>query len=254
MADEVLIEHMTWTDVRDAIAGGKRTVIVPFGAMEQHGPHMAIGTDTYLGYETAERLALALGNALVSPAISLGYSVGHLSMPGTVSLSVNTAAAVVQDVVESLAHHGFTDIVLLSSHGGNYPALDVAVPALRQTFPTVRIHSRRDFDSAIRDRAPLLAELGLDPVRVGVHAAQGETSMMLACHPELVDMLRAAEGFLGDASIRWRSEVPPPMIEMSPTGILGDARGATAALGERLLAHNVESWVRDIRSGAITGS
>jgi creatinine amidohydrolase len=60
---EVLIERMDWHDVRDAIAGGKKTVNPPLSAMEQHGPHMAIGTDTYLGYETATRLAHALGDA-----------------------------------------------------------------------------------------------------------------------------------------------------------------------------------------------
>ncbi len=86
MPEEVLIERMTWTDVRDAMAAGKRTVIVPVAAMEQHGPHMAIGTDTYLGYEISVRLAKALGDGLVAPAIGIGYSVGHLPMPGTVSI------------------------------------------------------------------------------------------------------------------------------------------------------------------------
>jgi creatinine amidohydrolase len=57
MKNEILIERMTGADVRDAIAAGKRMAIVPVAAMEQHGPHMAIGTDTYLGYEIATRLA-----------------------------------------------------------------------------------------------------------------------------------------------------------------------------------------------------
>ncbi len=89
----------------------------------------------------------------------------------------------------------------------------------------------------MRRRQALLQELALDPAKVGVHAGQGETSMMLACHPDLVGMERAVEGFTGDASIRWRSKVPPPMTETSPTGILGDARGSTAQIGEQLLAH-----------------
>lgn len=251
MQGEVLIERMTWTDVRDAIAAGKRTVIVPIGAMEQHGPHMAIGTDTYLGYEIATRLARTLGNALVAPAITIGYSVGHLPMAGTVSISEETLAAVIREVVESLIRHGFEDVVLLSSHGGNYGALNLAVPSLRRDYPQVRIHSRMDFESGLRAREALLQELGLDPAKVGVHAGQGETSMMLACHPELVDMSQAFEGFTGDASIRWRSKVPPPMTEMSPTGILGDARGATAELGERFLEYSVAEWVRAVRTGEL---
>jgi creatinine amidohydrolase/Fe(II)-dependent formamide hydrolase-like protein len=77
--------------------------------------------------------------------------------------------------------------------------------------------------------------------------------MMLACHPDLVMMERACEGFMGDASIRWKAAVPPPMDEMSPTGILGDARGATAEIGERLFAFEIERWVEAIRSGELAG-
>jgi creatinine amidohydrolase len=191
----------------------------------------------------------ALGNALVAPAITIGYSVGHLPMAGTETISEETLAAVIREVVASLIHHGFEDIVLLSSHGGNHGALNRAVPDLRRDYPHVRMHCRMDFESGLRAREALLKELGLDPAKVGVHAGQGETSMMLACHPELVDMSRAVEGFTGDASIRWRSKVPPPMTETSPTGILGDARGATAELGERFLEYTVAEWVRAIHTG-----
>lgn len=246
---EVLIERMSWTKVRDAMAAGTRTVIVPVAAMEQHGPHMATGTDTFLGYETARRLALALGDALVAPAISIGYSVGHLPMPGTVTISEATLVTVIKEVVGSLVHHGFSDIVLVVSHGGNYGAIRAAVPDLRAAHPDVRIHAQMTFDDAMAGRDDLYRELGVDAARMGVHAAQGETSMMLACHPDLVDMDAAVEGFMGDASIRWRLAVPPPMDEMSPTGILGDARGATAEIGERLFDHQVRTWVEAIRSG-----
>lgn len=222
--DEVLIELLSWTAVRDALAAGKRTAIVPVAAMEQHGPHMAIGTDTYLGYALAERLARALGNALVAPGVTIGYSIGHLPMPGTVTIAEETLVAVITEVVTSLAHHGFEDIVLLVSHGGNYGAVTAALPGLRQQYQHVRIHARTDFRSSIAGREALYRELGVEASRIGVHAGQGETSMMLATHPELVDRGRAVEGFLGDASIRWRSKVPPPMTETSPTGILGDAR------------------------------
>jgi creatinine amidohydrolase len=249
--DDVLIERMSWHDVRDAMADGKRTVIVPIAAMEQHGPHMAIGTDTFLGYETSERLARALGDALGAPAISIAYSVGHMPMPGTVTISEETLIIVVREVVDSLVHHGFTDVVMLVSHGGNYGAMRVVVPELRKAHPDIRFHARMDFESSMGQRQALYDELGVDAVRMGVHAAQGETSMMLACHPDLVDMSRAAEGFTGDASIRWKAKVPPPMDEMSPTGILGDARGSTAEIGERLFDFEIRRWVEDIRSGAI---
>ena len=135
VVDDILIERMTWHDVRDAMAAGKRTVIIPIAAMEQHGPHMAIGTDTFLGYETSVRLARALGDALVAPAISIGYSVGHLPMPGTVTISEETLIIVIREVVESLVHHGFTDVVMVVSHGGNFAALRAVVPRTAQGSP-----------------------------------------------------------------------------------------------------------------------
>jgi creatinine amidohydrolase len=253
MGGEVLIERMSWTQVRDAMDAGTRTVIVPLAAMEQHGPHMAVGTDTYLGYAMGTRLARALGDALVAPAVTIGYSVGHMPMPGTVTVSEETLVTVIQEVVDSLVHHGFQDIVLLVSHGGNYGALRAALPALRQRHPHVRMHAQLDFESSMASRQRLYDDLGVEAARMGVHAGQGETSMMLACHPELVNMDSAVEGFLGDASIRWRSQVPPPMTETSPTGILGDARGSTAEIGERLFEQSVEEWVKAIRSGALAG-
>jgi creatinine amidohydrolase/Fe(II)-dependent formamide hydrolase-like protein len=253
MADEILIERMTWTDVREALAAGKRTVILALAAMEQHGPHMAIGTDTYLGYATAVRLARALGDALVAPAVTIGYSVGHMPMPGTVTISEGTLTIVITEVVESLIHHGFKEVVLVISHGGNYGAVCDALPGLRQRHPDVRIHARTDFGSSMAGRDQLYRELEVEAARMGYHAGQSETSMMLAEHPELVDMGRAVEGFTGDASIRWTSKVPPPMIETSPTGILGDARESTAAIGERLFAFEVDQWVQAIRTGELAG-
>ena len=112
MPDEVMIARMSWTQVRDALASGKRIALPPVAAMEQHGPHIAIGTDTFLGYETARRLAEALGDALVAPAVSVGYSVGHLPMPGTVSVSEETPTTIITEVAESPVHHGVTDVVL----------------------------------------------------------------------------------------------------------------------------------------------
>jgi creatinine amidohydrolase/Fe(II)-dependent formamide hydrolase-like protein len=88
--------------------------------------------------------------------------------------------------------------------------------------------------------------------RMGVHAAQGETSLMLAHRPDLVQMDKACEGFTGDASIRWRSKVPPPMDTMSPTGILGDARGSTAELGEKMFGERIERVARMIEEGVLS--
>ena len=251
--DKVLIEEMTWPEVKAAIEQGRKRVIVMLGAMEQHGPHLPIGTDTYLGYDTGERLARQLGDALVAPVITIGYSVGHLPMAGTVSLYEKTLETIISDVCKSLAHHGFQEIILLPSHGGNYRAIRNILPNLRVNYPSIRISALTDFDEWLEDMKRFAIKEGLDMKRLGVHSGQGETSLMLACHPELVHMDRACEGFMGDASIRWRSKVPPPMNEMSPTGILGDARGATAELGEKIMEARIGRLVEMIRAGSLAG-
>jgi creatinine amidohydrolase len=251
MRETVLIEEMTWPEVRAAIAGGKRRVIVMLGAMEQHGPHLPIGTDTYLGYATGERLARRLGDALVAPVVTLGYSVGHLPMAGTVSVEEATLEAVIVDVCRSLARHGFREVVLLCSHGGNYRALRNVLPGVREEHHTLRISAITDFDEWLEDTKAFAAREGLEMTRLGVHAGQGETSLMLAHRPDLVQMDKACEGFTGDASIRWRSKVPPPMDTMSPTGILGDARESTAELGEKMFRERIERVARMIEAGTL---
>ena len=253
MRDTVLIEEMTWPEVRDAIAGGRRRVIVMLGAMEQHGPHMPIGVDTYLGYATGARLARRLGDALVAPVVSLGYSAGHLPMAGTVSIEEPVLEATILDVCRSLARHGFREIILLCSHGGNYRALRNVLLKLRAEHADIRISAITDFDEWLENTKQFAAREGLDMARLGVHAAQGETSMMLAHRPDLVQMDKACEGFIGDASIRWRSKVPPPMDTMSPTGILGDARNSSAALGEKMFAERIERIAKMIEAGELAG-
>lgn len=251
MRDTVLIEEMTWPEVRAAIDGGKRRVIVMLGAMEQHGPHLPIGTDTYLGYASGERLARRLGDALVAPVVTLGYSAGHLPMAGTVSIEEATLEAVIVDVCRSLARHGFREIILLCSHGGNYRAIRNVLSRLREEHREIRISTITEFDEWLEHTKKFAAREGLDMTRLGVHAAQGETSLMLAYRPDLVQMDKACEGFTGDASIRWRSKVPPPMDTMSPTGILGDARGSTAGLGEKMFDERIERVARMIEEGAL---
>ena len=252
MRDTVMIEEMTWPEVRAAIDGGKRRVIVMLGAMEQHGPHLPIGTDTYLGYATGERLARRLGDALLAPVVSLGYSVGHLPMAGTVTIAETTLETIIVDVCRSLAHHGFREIILLCSHGGNYRAIRNVLSRIREEHREIRISTITDFDEWLEHTKKFAAREGLDMARLGVHAAQGETSLMLAHRPDLVQMDKACEGFVGDASIRWRSKVPPPMDTMSPTGILGDARGATVELGEKMFQERIERVARMIEEGVLS--
>src|SRR5579884_3284469 len=120
----VMIERMTWPEIGDAIASGKRTAIIVAASTEQHGPHLSEATDAVLGEETACRLARRLGDALVAPVIRPGCSDHHLAFPGTISISAELLMDLLDAYVESLRRHGFTTFIVFSSHGGNFHVLE----------------------------------------------------------------------------------------------------------------------------------
>ena len=174
----------TWKEIRDS---GVDVAIVPFGSIEQHGHHLPLGTDWMIAAEGAKRLAQEL-NAFVLPAMAYGNSREHMAFPGTITLRPSTLAAVLEDVVESLRHHGFRKIVVLSSHGGNW-ILKPTVRELNYKYP----------DISIVWASGVVPERG-DKPPVEIHAGKGETSAMLHIRPDLVkDENRGLDspGFVG---------------------------------------------------------
>lgn len=121
----IWMEEMTWMDVRDAIKGGKTTVIIPTGGMEPNGPWLVTGKHNYVLHANCEAIARKLGNALCAPILKLVPEgnieppSGHMTSPGTISLREPTFRAVLADVVTSLKQHGFTTIILIGDSGGN---------------------------------------------------------------------------------------------------------------------------------------
>jgi creatinine amidohydrolase/Fe(II)-dependent formamide hydrolase-like protein len=123
----VWMEEMTWMDVRDAMAAGKTTVIIPTGGFEPNGPWLALGKHNYVLQANCEAIARKLGNALCAPVIKLvpegaiDPPSGHMTTRGTLSLRQETFRAVLTDVVHSLKVHGFKNIILIGDSGGNQP-------------------------------------------------------------------------------------------------------------------------------------
>jgi creatinine amidohydrolase len=121
----VLLEEMTWMEVRDALADGMTTIIVGTGGVEQNGPYVAAGKHNFVLSATTVAIAHELGNALVAPIVkfvpegAIDPPSGHMRYHATISVTQETFEALLTDIVASLAAHGFTDVVLIGDSGGN---------------------------------------------------------------------------------------------------------------------------------------
>ena len=113
VASPVETERMTWTEIRDAVAAGKTTIIIPTGGTEQNGPHMITGKHNFIVAETARRIAATLGDALVAPVLAyvpegdVAQREGHMAYPGTISVPPIVFSKVLKAAAESFKAHGF---------------------------------------------------------------------------------------------------------------------------------------------------
>jgi creatinine amidohydrolase len=224
------LDELTWPEVREEIARGRDTVVMAFGATEQHGPHMALCTDRVLGEELTRRVADAL-DAFAAPAVPFGCSSHHLAFPGTISLSDATFHGIVADAVSSLIQGGFKRIVLLPSHGGNFAPLAAALEQL-EAPDGVRIDAITDISVLAGIPQQGVTEHDVPAGEGGLHAGEWETSMMLAVHPQLVHMERAEPGYTGDPVEAIGALFSAGVHSLSPNGVIGDPARASVEHGE----------------------
>ena len=226
-ADErpsVFLEDLTWTELRDEIAAGKTTIIVPIGGTEQSGPAMALGKHNRRVKLLSERIAVALGDALVAPVIayvpegSISPPSGHMRFPGTISVPEAAFETILESAARSFKQHGFKDIVFLGDHGGYQANEKTVANKLNREWASsnVRAHAvTQYYDAAQIDFAQILKGQGFTPSEIGTHAGLNDTSLMLALDPSLVREDRLADGSkFGSAD-----------------GVYGDPSKASAKLG-----------------------
>lgn len=219
-------------DVSSMLQRGPVDVILPFGALEQHGPHLPLSTDSVIAEALAREVARRVGDLLVGPCLPIGSSSHHASFDGTVSLSGDTLVAYVRDAVASLLTQSFRFVFLISGHAGNMPFMSEAVSSLPNEART-RVAAFVDWAAqrkALHDWAG--SELGLRPEQVGSHAGHFETSIMLHLAPEWVDMQAAPAGFIGPVEEATSTLATAGMRALSSVGVVGDARGATGSAGK----------------------
>ncbi len=228
----------SWTDVRDHVAAGNTLAFLPFGALEQHGPHLPLSTDTIQCVGVAEALAEHYSGLLL-PAVPYGETWDNGRFPGTISLSASTVSAICRDIGASAQSFGVTTLVIVNGDFGNRAPVHAAA----------REMSIGGFDVFVLDY-PGLVEVG-DAVKESPWAAPGlchadelETSMVLALEPSLVHPDRYEASYpelpadFGRRPIRFDT--------LSPSGVFGDPRPATAAKGETIIAFVVERSVDEI--------
>ena len=217
------------------LAGAARgaTVLVPTGSVEQHGPHLPVGTDTLIASAIAREVASNLDGVLLAEPVAYGCSWHHMGLAGTLTLRVTTFIAVVVDVCRSLCDQGFTPI-LLNGHGGNRAALDVALEELARLG--CRCAAFTYFDLLEEDARRLIPDID----SAAGHACALETSLSLHLWPEAVDSNVIPEG--GTPSswpdphmfAKKQASVIRRFDEINPTGVIGRPDLASAAVGQQL--------------------
>ena len=242
----VFLGEMTSPEV-ERFLERSRTVIVPVGSTEQHGPHGPLLTDVLVPNEVARRIAPRVG-AVVAPAINYGLSYPHVGFSGLVHVRIPTFMAFVEDVCVALAAVGFRRIVLLNGHYDNTYALAYACAnAADRLPPGTRAFPVNYWDGMTPEEA---AEF-FGP-STGLHANRGETSAVLAIDPALVDMDAANAEMPPFPEVASPAAVHTAFFFSNPgsvhratrSGTWGDAREATPEYGKRYLAVVSEATIR----------
>ncbi|MBP0614275.1 creatininase family protein [Jiella mangrovi] len=234
-------------DLQDAVA------VLPIAAIEQHGPHLPLGTDAILADAMVERVIARLPaevGATFLPVFRLGKSTEHTDFPGTLSLDWRTVTSALIEIGEGLADAGFRRLVIVNAHGGNTPVMDTAALELRKTHKLLV-----GTCSWLRFGYPQ----GLLPgeeIDLGIHGGAVETALMLHFRPELVRkgeiarfaslQSRLAESHThlrahGRLGFGWMAG------DLNVRGVVGDATLATAEIGRAIADHQAGGFVAFLR-------
>ncbi len=234
---------MNWQELKSSEIGAlsrETPVVVPMGSIEQHGPHLPVATDSLIGEAVASALDREFkGKLLVLPMQRFGVSEHHMAYPGTLSLQHETFGAVILEVLESMARHGFRRFLLLNSHGGNQAIGGVIAEKAAFRWPDAQVI----FTSWWRPGAERLKALEQGAFPSVGHACEFETSLMLALHPALVNMALAVDDGLPSPAKALQHDLlrgaaatlATPMHQLTRHGVYGRPSLASAEKGRRII-------------------
>lgn len=237
-----------WGDLDSAGLADRRSpqavAVLPLGAVEQHGPHLPLITDTRIAQGLTDEAMARCGSEcrlLCLPALSVGQGIEHAGHPGTLALEPSTFEAVLYDLGASVARAGLQRLVLFSAHGGNLAAADTAALRLRRDFGLLVVKACYFDFPALPDALPARERLE------GLHGGALETALMMHFDPQAVNHARLGHfpsiEFEALGEHQWLgAETRPARFawlaeDLNPAGVCGDGRLASAEMGARLAAH-----------------
>jgi creatinine amidohydrolase len=225
-ARSVQIEELTSAELRERIAAGATTVLIPIGGTEQNGPHMVLGKHNVRARLLAGQIAQRLGNALVAPVVayvpegSISPPAGHMRFAGTISIPPAAFESMLEATARSFKQHGFRNVFFLGDHGGYQHNEERVAARLNREWardPSCRVHALLEYYQATQGGyIAALKQRGHGDAEIGTHAGLADTSLALAVDQSLVRSVKLKDG------------VKPADSE----GVHGDPRRSTAELGQ----------------------
>ncbi len=243
----IAMEELTWPEAEALRAQADTIGLIPTGALEQHGLHLPLGTDSMfaeaLAHAVAEKLPVPV---VVTPTLRSGLSDHHLAFPGTVSLSQDTFRGWIEAHIAGLERVGIARVAVFSGHGGNFAFIgDLAAEHASRSGRT-RVIAYDDLLGLVRVMDEAARAQGLEAPETDVHAGALETSVGLALFGALVRDHDGVEGYTA-AEPGWMERIwNDGIAALSSTGVLGDPSGATAAAGRAIfdaLADELAGWI-----------
>ncbi|MHA2262577.1 MAG: creatininase family protein [Candidatus Thorarchaeota archaeon] len=243
MKEPYMMTKMTWYEVEERLKESK-TVLVPIGSTEQHGPALPLDNDHFIALRFAQLVAEDLWDKIklfVAPTISFGYSEHHMDFKGTITLTETTLVNVIVDVCRSLATHGFENIILINGHGGNLPAIRSAMNLFRKGMES-QVFSINWWDMAKEK----IREVATKPF---YHACDTETSVAWHLGQRVLADKRVDEPgramVPGYVEPDLQSDAPTvsgifSMKDVSDSGVVGYSTKATEEKGKQIVDVAVE--------------
>ena len=233
--------HMTWKEI-EALDRDKAIMVMPIGSVEQHGPHLPVGTDYLIAQAFAQRLTQWKETSymgILLPTIQFGVNAEHAHFQGTIRVPQESISSLLEGQCNSLMEYGFHRFVILNSHGGNSSLLDSFVRNYRISHPCQMTAFTYLSSTVYKGHEELFEnEVGLD-----IHAGEFETSIMQYIYPQLVkdDLART-----GDECNLSSRALPPGWLtrELSRSGVMGRPSLATAEKGQEFF-RVAEEWLME---------